>query len=378
MIEIKDVENDYSLNKLSLKYTPRRVKVVSGRTFETPTRSITDRDYENNKNSPSKVQMQDFVSNLTVYQGGPELKSLLSQNGKLKNLNDKIQNFLRPAINSPVRLLSLRLEPEETFSLLSTQSQVERFLKFLSLVQRPMGTMSLPFFKTTGVNWRNLYNEFTKSYDNAVVWLRMDEEQNAFEKRIDYLVELVKNKRLQMLGIHYADVLTYNVNFDYFYEKLHDKEVLTVLEGVPRIDDKIMSGVHIYPFASFDVITPFKKNGRGGGDDTKPSGKFFSKTDASLRKINEVDYESVFGQYRKTPIWEILEFVKSFKGKVNKDDLVTRRLFRQFGAFSYAQQAKDGEEEMINISQFLSHDEGFDYLDEKNFLKSSVRRRFLF
>jgi hypothetical protein len=384
MIEIKNSVSDASVSVLNIKYEPRRLEVKSRSNFSTPVRSITDRDYENNRVSTSKLKLPDSVSNLTVYYGLEQLSSLLKINGYLRELKERVSRFMRSALNSPIRILALRIEPGEAYQVLSLKENVERLIRFISYVQEPLGTVSLPYFVTESVEVDVLYKEFTKAYDNPVIWLRMDEEEKAFAKRVDCITELIREGRLNLVGIHYSDYVSTSVNYDYLYQNIHNLDVLTLLEGVDRKDlDTNLSNVHIYPFASFDAVAPRKKPPIPGGNNRfgikKPTGNFFIRKDVTLRHLKEItDMNSVFDNYKGSPIYELVNEIHNLdpKKKIDVKDPATRRKLQQFNAFSYVHQAMEGSLEMQKISDSINKKETMTYLTSKETLDEKVKQTF--
>ncbi|MCL4447868.1 MAG: hypothetical protein M0Z77_10340 [Thermoplasmatales archaeon] len=371
------------MGKLNLRYLPRRLKVTSRYNFSTPVRSITDRDYDYNRNSTSRLELQDYVSNLVVYYGAEELASLLRINGYLRELKEKVGNFIKPALNSPVRILALRLD-EEAYSVLSKKEDVEQLIRTLAYVQEPLGTISLPYFSSDAVSVKNLYSDFTSQYadSNPVIWLRIDENPDSFKKRVDQIKGLIKGGRLKLVGIHYSEYEVGNVNYDYLYRNLHDLDVLMLLEGVERKDaDSKLSGLHIFPFASFDAISPFRappKVGYQGYSIDKPTGNFFVRKDVTLRTLKEIeDIDNFFSKYKNSPAYDLVTKMRELGlEKIDEKDIATKRKFRQFNAFSYAHQAMEGGLEMKTISDSIEKGEASNYLSSKTILDKKVKQIF--
>lgn len=384
MIEIKNSTIDDSVSKLNIKYEPRRLSVKARSNFSTPVRSITDRDYENNRSSTSRLKLPDYVSNLTIYYGLEQLSSLLKINGYLRELREKVSRFMRSALNSPVRMLALRIEPQEAYQALSKKENVERFIRFISYVQEPLGTVSLPYFMSESIKIDDLYKEFTRTFENPVIWLRMDEGDEAFRERVDSIKNLVKEGRLNLLGIHYADYVNSSVNYDYLYQNLHDLDILMLLEGITRRDkDTELSNVHIYPFASFDALSPPKKapipGEQNGFGVIKPSGNFFIRKDITLRPLKEIgDLDEVFGAYKGSPVYQLVNEIYTLdpKKEVDPQDRVTKRKLQQFYAFSYVHQAMEGGLEMQKISDSIDKKDATTYLESKNILDQKVTKTF--
>lgn len=382
LIEVKNTTSDESVEKLNLRYLPRRLEVKARFNFSTPVRSITDRDYENNRNSASRLKLHDSVSNLTLYYGLDEITSLLQVNGYLKELNQRVVNFIRPALNSPVRLLALRIDPA-AYRLFSLKSNVERFVRFVTYVQSTLGTVSLPYFVTDSVKIEELYDEFTKSFENPVIWLSLAEDSKIFEKRVNHIRTLIKEGRLNLVGVHYSDYLAWNVNYDQFYDSIHDLDALVALEGVERKDSSDnLSKLHIFPFASFDAVSPLKKHtnskSRWRFKFDKPSGNFLIRKDVTLQHFKDIqDKEAAFREYKNSPVYDLVSEMNDFNPKtVDQGDPVIKRKLRQFNSFSYVHQAVEGGLEMSLISDSIQKRESIDYLASKTMLDDKVKQMF--
>jgi hypothetical protein len=230
----------------------------------------------------------------------------------------------------------------------------------------------------------DLYTEFTRTFENPVIWLRMDEGEDAFRARVDSIKKLVKEGRLSLLGVHYADYVNSSVNYDYLYQNLHDLDVLMLLEGITRKDkDTSLSSVHIYPFASFDALSPYKKvstpGEKGGYGVSKPSGNFFIRKDITLRPLKEVGYlDEVFGAYKGSPVYQLINEILSLdpNKKVDPQDRVTKRKLQQLQAFSYVHQAMEGGLEMQLISDSINKKDVMTYLVSKDILDKKVTQTF--
>ena len=379
MIEIKEVYEDDSVDRLKLRYRPRVLKIEASSTLYTPTRVIVDTEYKNKTKFANELEIDDAISIVVNYFEREQLKSFLSHNGELKKLKEKIDSFGRQATDSKIRVLSLILKNTE--GIFNTKEDVEKFFRFLDSAQLNLNTRSLPYFKTDKIPTKKLYEDFCKTFENPVIWINLKEEPNAFKDRIDILETLITEKRLQVIGIHYAKYYNANINYDYLYTRLHDKEVLLLLEGVDRkFKDPPLSALHFYPYLSFDAISPLRKQYGFGDTDYLKSIKnttFLFRKNLFLEKFNifsETDREEVLADYKISPFLSVINQAEEMRrnDKLSKDLTAARYVSDQFKAFSYVQQAIDGQKEMKIISKLSKGSEGITYIEEKKELKKKI------
>ena len=380
MIEVKEVYEDESVSKLNLRYHPRALKIdagVSG-TTSTPSRVIVDTEYNNKTKFANELKIDDPISLAVSFFERENLQSFINKNGELKKLKEKIDAFGKQATDSKIRILSLILKNTE--GIFNTREDIEKFFRFLDTTEINLNTRSLPYFKTEKIPTKTLYETFCKTFDNPVVWVDLKEEPNAFKERIDILIDLVKNKRLQMIGVHYAKYYDANTNYDYLYTNFHTKDVLLVLEGVPKkFNTSNLSALHFYPYMCFDAISPQRKQYGFGDSDYL---KTIKNTSLLFRKnllidkfsiLNDSDRKEILTPYKIDPFVKIINNAE----KIRQDDKISDEAFAkfvsgQFKAFSYVQQAIDGQAEMKVISKLSENKEASSYLEEKKELKKKI------
>ena len=394
MIEVKEVNEDEYKGSLDLKYHPRRLKIVSkGKVFYTPTRVITDAEYVQKRKFPNAIPIDDFISSVTNYMHQDELASFIGKNGAIKKLTKKVKEFSKPSIDSFFRILSLKLSIDD-FKWVTEQDKMKTFLRFLDFVQGPLESRSFPYIPAPMDVMSSVYDEFCKVNDNPVIWIDLKEEQNAFQKRLSKIENLIKEKRLQVLGIHYEKFEEVNVNYDQLYEKFHNLDVLLLMEGVPyryNINDPNLSSyLHAMPFAALDAISPVRRDPYSRTGKRKGFGRmsnkslqnlsFFKRNDVSIRRFNEISKDnSIITEYE--PQSTIKEDWHTLSGEIDNpkafEDEELKRKYRRLYAFSYVQKAVDGQKEMEAISDSVKNSESSDYLAARKQLFSEIEKHII-
>ncbi len=382
MLEFKNIYSDDFSNKLSLRYYPRTLTVRAKKTFTTPTRIVTDSEYSNKTTYPNKIKLDDNISIITNYFNVDDLQSFINKNGAMKKLCMKVENFTKHAVDSPLSLLSIRPNTKEHWPKLN-EDQFARFVRFLNYAEKNLSTRSLPDMPLN-FSYKTAFEEFSKQYDNSnpVIWLYLEEEGKIFKKKVDILKELVKDGRLQIIGLYArrsSTVIDYNVNLDYLYSNFKDQEVLLIYEGSFKSFQapyfKGPSKLHYHPFEVFDAISPYKYP-KGGGGKKLPlekinSTSFLNEYNISYEKFKDVDKELLY-HYTDSASKRLIDQIYAMVENNEKPD---DRTIKQFKAFSNIQQIQAGSNEMHNISKDIMSRASLDYLNEKADLGKIVKNK---
>ena len=399
MIEIENINRDESLKKLNFKYHPRAVKVRAASTFNTPTRIVLDKEYEKKANFPNDFKYKDYISVSVGEFDEEKLQKFLNQNGALRNLITKVNNFGKFSTDAYVQLLALKM-PKNSSSIL-TETTLQRFLRFLDAAQENINTRSLPFFESKNISVKKLYNDFCKEFqeNNPVIWLNMGEDENNFKDRLDSLETLVKDKRLRIIGLHWKDYKDANINYDNLYTRFGDKDVLLVLEGAPRkITNYSLSGVHFYPYMSFDAVSPYRRTRAGGSAPKTPyyaksiiNSQFLYRPEVLLEKLRDadaIDIEGILKPYKglnENAIQLAETLAKDYKNlsqsekkkgvelkdsNYDKNSLaLTSNIMKNL---QYAQQVIDGQAEMEELGKRIEKNDVDSYIESKTKLKKKM------
>ena len=398
MIEIKEVYQDESLEKLKFKYHPRVVKVQAGATLATPTRAVLDVEYKRKANFSNALKLDDLVSIVVAEFDKEKLNSFVNKNGALRNLKEKIDNFSKQATDSNIKVLALKM-PEDTAAF-SSEKDIETFFRFLNVAQEKLNTRALPYFKSDKIDIKKMYTDFCKNFSDPIIWLDLKEDPIPFKKRLDILIGLIRDKQLQLIGVHYKDYLDANKNYDNLYSELHNENVLLILEGVPRKYVTHLSAVHFYPYVCFDAISPYRRTRITGGPTGEPkyansilNSQFLYREQLTIDplKSSECDITSqIFKTYKGMPMKDALQTAEELQidykklreknkkailedSKYNKEKLKqTAKIVRDF---SYLQQVLEGQIEMSALSKSINSATGAEsYLELKEKLKRRVTR----
>ncbi len=393
MIEIKDMVSDDFSPKLSLRYYPRSLAVRAKEDFTTPSRMVTDTEYKSKGDFLNQIKLDDHAAVITQYFKNSDLESFINKNGAMKKLSDKIMEFTKVAIDSPISTLSLRPSGKEIWPTL-TLEQAQRFVRFLDIAEGRLTTRSLPPISVEG-DFEYLVNSFCAKNDehDSVIWLDLRDSEVSFRKKIDIVLKEVKEKRLQIIGFQmkmFDKFEDYNVNLDYIYSKLHQEEVLLVLEGPNKtFSDKGNVGpskLHYHPFESFDIISPTRYE-RGWSDNKKSVAdqigniKFLKTEEVSVRKYQDLgpNYAKI-SKYTDANLKRILSRVEDIRINSTTLSREENSTVKKFRSFSQIQQIKEGESELNAMSKRIRHLETYDYLNEKSefggIVKTNLRKRF--
>ncbi|EQB70227.1 MAG: hypothetical protein AMDU4_FER2C00256G0001, partial [Ferroplasma sp. Type II] len=234
VIEFKDIQSDDFSRHMPLRYYPRAMRIKFKKEFVTPMRAVIDSEYIKKMDFPNQIKLEDYVSIKVKYFNEDDFSSFLRKNGAMKKLSEDIGNFMKSSTDSYLSMLSLRPLYSSIWPNLN-QRQFESFMRFLNVAEGGLTTRSLPNIPID-IEYKTVVNEFCKQYEeyNPVIWLDLKEDPGAFEKRIDVLKLLINEGRLQMLGFNaerFGTAEDYNVNLDYMYSNLMDKEILLIYEG---------------------------------------------------------------------------------------------------------------------------------------------------
>ncbi len=388
MIEFKDIVSDEFSKKMPLRFYPRKLRIRVEKEFITPVRAVIDSEYKNKMNFPNQIKFDDYVSISVQYFNEQKLQSFLNENGAMKKLGDNVSQFSKSATDSYLSVLSLR--PQKSAWPELNEKQFGRFIRFLNFVQGGLNTRSLPNI-SVNFDYKTAVKEFCKQYQefNPIVWLDLREEDpHIFQKKIDLLKKLVKEKQLQMIGFYAGrnDTLgNYNVNFDYIYTELKDEEVLLLYEGSYKSFTSGFTGVsklHYHPFEFFDVVSPFKFIG-GGSNEKKTylqkakDTAFLDNQDVVLKKFQDLD-ESKKHTYLNYLDKKSRETMDEIVDKVDHSIELDGAEYKKFASFANTQQVVTGENEIKELSKRIENGDTFDYLEEKKDLKNEVVNRLSF
>ena len=374
---------------MPLKYYPRAVKLKFKKEFITPFRAVVDTEYNKKADFPNQIKLEDYVSIKVKYFSAEDISSFLRENGAMKKLNDDIQYFMKGATDSYLSMLSLRPLYNRPWPQLN-QEQFNRFMRFLNIAEGNITTRSLPVIPIS-MEYKDIVEQFCKQYIefNPIIWLNLDEDSAAFEKRIDILKPFIKDGNLQMLGFfagYNHTALDYNVNLDYIYSNFKDSNVILIYEGSYKSFSKTIIGtskIHYHPFEVFDVISPYRFPPGGGGDSKKTK----KREKTLLERINEtpfLDKENIsltgFTNIGNERIKKYLDqksktFIDNISYKIENPDLIVKDDLKSFKSFADVQQIVAGEEAMAGISNSIQKHETFDYIKEKENLQAEVKTR---
>lgn len=396
MIEIENINRDESLKKLNFKYHPRAVKVKAASTFKTPTRIVLDKEYEKKADFPNDFKYKDYISVSVGEFDEEKLRRFLNRNGALRNLITKIDNFGKFATDAYIQLMALKMPKNSS---VITETALPMFLRFLNAAQGNINTRSLPFFESKNISVRKLYNDFCKEFqeNNPVIWLNMGEDVNNFKARLDILETLVKDTRLQVIGLHWKDYRDANINYDNLYSRFSDKNVLLVLEGAPRkIISYSLSGVHFYPYMCFDAISPYRRTKAGGSTPGPPyyaksivNSQFLYRPEVLLEKLKDAEateIEEILKPYKdlnENAIQMAETLARDYKNlgpgdkkaglkdsRYDKNSLaITSNVMKNL---QYAQQVIDGQNEMDELEKSIEKNDADSYVEAKTKLKKKI------
>jgi hypothetical protein len=386
MIEFKDLVSDDFSKKMPLRYYPRRLRIKAKKEFETPVRAITDSEYKAKMNFPNQIKLPDSISIDVQYFNQDKLKSFINENGAMKKLKDNVLQFSKSATDSYLSILSLRQQQTSLWPELN-ENQFSRFMRFLDNVQSGINTKSMPEV-TLNFEYEKAVEQFCMQYQesNPIVWIDLREKDEfKFKKKIEILKTLVKDEVLQMIGFYAGQEDTwdnYNVNLDYLYTELGQKQVLLLYEGSYKSFSIYYSGVsklHYHPFEVFDVISPYRFP--RGREDTKKScldraknKAFLDTDDVSLKKFDKIGRDKIelYLKYldtkSRTTMKEIIDKIDGSK-EIDKDEV------NIFTSFANIEQVIAGYNEMNEISKRIEGGETYNYLEEKKGLEKEVENR---
>jgi len=382
VIEFKDIQSDDFSRHMPLRYYPRAMRIKFKKEFVTPMRAVIDSEYIKKMDFPNQIKLEDYVSIKVKYFNEDDFSSFLRKNGAMKKLSEDIGNFMKSSTDSYLSMLSLRPLYSSIWPNLN-QRQFESFMRFLNVAEGGLTTRSLPNIPID-IEYKTVVNEFCKQYEeyNPVIWLDLKEDPGAFEKRIDVLKLLINEGRLQMLGFNaerFGTAEDYNVNLDYMYSNLMDKEILLIYEGSNKSFTKRHEGlskIHYHPFEVFDVISPYRFP-RGGNN----------KKLSQLEKINKatfLDPDNValmpFDSLGEEKIKKYIDkrsksFIEDIVSKKENSETINDTEVKSFRSFADIQQVVAGEREMVNISNSIKKQETFNYLESKENVEVAVKKR---
>ena len=386
MIEFKDIVSDEFSKKMPLRFYPRKLRIKVEKEFVTPARAVIDSEYKNKMNFPNQIKFDDYVSISVQYFTEQKLQSFLNENGAMKKLSDNVSQFSKSATDSYLSVLSLR--PQKSAWPELNEKQFGRFIRFLNIVQGGLNTRSLPNI-SVNFDYKTAVKEFCTQYQefNPIVWLDLREDDpHIFQKKIDLLKNMVKNKQLQIIGFYAGKTDTfdqYNVNLDYVYTEFKDEEVLLLYEGSYKAFSNQYIGVsklHYHPFEVFDVISPYKfiRGGNGKEGETylekAKNTSFLDTDDVSLKKFQNMDKTKI-DMYLKHIDKKSRGTMDEIVDKIEHSQELEEIEYRKFASFANTQQVVAGENEIKELSKRIENGDTLDYLEEKKDLKNEVVNR---
>jgi len=382
MIEFLDITTDEFPQRLSLRYYPRRVRAKFKKEFETPSRAVIDTEYKKKANFPNQIPLSDYLSIYINYFNRGDFESFLNENGAMKSLYSKLEEFNKRAIDSYLSMLSLR--PIENKWPTLNERQFERFMRFLDVAQGKLSTRCLPNLEVNGIEYPILIEQFLKQYNesNPIVWLDLKENEGIFKSKIEVIKKFVNTGQLQLIGFYAGNkdtALDYNVNLDIVYSAFKDKNVLLIYEGSYKsFQNKIegVSKIHYHPFEIFDVISPYKFP--YGGNDSKKTNleiindtKFLNTDKVVLSRFESIDRNRI-SSYLDS---DSRGFLNQIIGKAESGEEITKNDVQSFKSLADTQQIVAGEIEMLNISQKINNNETFEYLESKKELEAVLKQK---
>lgn len=365
------------------------MKLKFKKEFITPFRAVVDTEYNKKADFPNQIKLIDAVSIKVKYFTAEDISSFLRKNGAMKKLNDGIQYFMKGATDSYLSILSLRPLYNKKWPELNQEGFI-RFMRFLDIAEGNLTTRSLPVISTS-IEYKHIVEEFCKQYteSNPIIWLDLNEDETAFEKRIDILKSLVKEGRLQMLGFYsdrFKTGLDYNVNLDYIYSNFKDSNVALIYEGSNKSFSPKFSGpskIHYHPFELFDIISPYRFPRGGGGNSKKAKKKektllekinqipFLDKEEVSLRQFKDMNEENIKKYLDKRS----REYIDDIIYKIENPDLLNKDDTKSFKSFADVQQIVAGGEAMAGISNSIKKRETFEYLESKKNFETEIKAK---